>query len=144
MDHLEPAMSYAETAVERNRDSFTLNTLGTILLRTATNPAYSGAAGTMALFRKGVGNLRESLELGQGQFPHPYTTFFTHTLNYVKMHYNDKEIDRDIVKEWEWWYKKAQSSPFYSSPQKYEQLDSFNVRWLKLATGSNVEDTSQS
>lgn len=140
MDHLEPAMSYAETAVDRNRDFLTLNTLGTILLRTATSPAYSGAAGTKEIFWKGVENLHESLELGQGQFPHPYTTFFKHTLNYVRTHYNNKEIDRDIVKEWEWWYDKAQSSPFYSSPEKYEQLTSFNVRWLKLAIQGSSEE----
>jgi len=140
MDHLEPAISYAETAVHRNRDPFTLNTLGTILLRTASNPDYSGAAGTLDLYRKGIGNLHESLDIGRGQFPHPYTTFFTHTLSYVQLHFKNQEIDRDIIREWEWWYKKALSTPFYSSPQKYEQLSGYNISWLKLATQGSSEE----
>ena len=134
MNHLEPAMSYAETAVNRNRDPFTLNTLGTILLRTAGSPDYSGAAGTLDLYLKGVKHLHESLELGQDQFPHPYTTFFTHTLNYVSTHYNNQEIDREIIREWDWWYKRAQGGQFYSSPEKHERLTNYNASWLKLVT----------
>jgi len=139
MNHLEPAMSYAETAVNRNCDPFTLNTLGTILLRTAGNPEYSGAAGTLDLYWKGVSSLHESLDIGQGQFPHPYTTFFTHTLSYAQLHFKNQEIDRDIIKEWEWWYKRGQSSPFYSSPEKHEQLTNYNIEWLKLATQGGDE-----
>jgi len=139
MGHLQPAMSYAETAVDRNRDTFTLNTLGTILLRTASSPEYSGAAGTRDLYWKGVDSLHESLDVGHGSFPHPYTTFFTHTLSYVQLHFKNQEIDRDIIKEWEWWYKRAQDSRLYSSPEKYEQLSGYNISWLKFATQGSIE-----
>jgi len=139
MNHLKPARSYAETAVHRNRDPFTLNTLGTILLRTAISPDYIGAAGTGELYRQGVHSLHESLDIGQGQFPHPYTTFFTHTLSYVQMHFKNQSIDRDIIKEWEWWYKGAKNSRLYSSPEKYEQLNAYNISWLRLATQDSSE-----
>lgn len=140
MNHLEPAMSYAETAVERNRDPLTLNTLGTILLRTASSPDYSGAAGTRDLYWQGVNSLHESLDVGHGAFPHPYTTFFTHTLSYVQMHFKNQNIDRDIIKEWEWWYKGAKNSRLYSSPGKYEQLNAYNISWLKFATQGSIEE----
>ena len=140
MNHLEPAMSYAETAVDRHRDTFTLNTLGTILLRTASSPDYSGAAGTRDLYWKGVDSLHESLDVGHGLFPHPYTTFFTLTLSYVQLHFKNQEIDRDIIKEWEWWYKRAKNSQLYSSPKKYEQLNAYNISWLKFATQGSIEE----
>lgn len=140
MNHLDPAMSFAETAVARNRDPFTLNTLGTVLLRTACSPDYSGAAGTLDLYWKGVGNLHESLDIGQGRFPHPYTTFFTHTLGYVQLHFKNKEINRDIIREWEWWYKKAQSSLSFASPDRYAQLTSYNISWLNLVTQGSIEE----
>lgn len=140
MGHLQPAMSYAETAVDRNRDTFTLNTLGTILLRTASSLDYSGAAGTRDLYWKGVDSLHESLDVGHGLFPHPYTTFFTHTLSYVQLHFKNQEIDRDIIKEWEWWYKRAKNSQLYSSPKKYEQLNAYNISWLKFATQGSIEE----
>jgi hypothetical protein len=110
------------------------------LLRTASNPDYSGAAGTLELFWKGIDNLHESLEVGQGQFPHPYTTFFTHTLSYAQLHFKNQEIDRGIIKEWEWWYKRAKSSPLYSSPEKHRQLTNYNISWLRLATQGSIEE----
>ncbi len=140
MNHLDPARSFAEIAVVRNCDTFTLNTLGTVLLKTACSSDYSGAAGTMDLYWEGVKNLRESLDVAKGRFPHPYTTFFAHTLSYVRLHFRNKEIDRDIVKEWERWYKKAQYSQLFKSPAKYQQLTLYNNSWLKLATQGSIEE----
>jgi hypothetical protein len=140
MNHLVPARSFAETAVERNRDPFTLNTLGLILLKMAASPEYSKAAGTLVLYWDGIQSLRESLEIGQELFPHPYTTFFRHTLNYVETHFKNKEIDRGIVKEWDWWYKKAQNSKLFAAPDKHAQLSSYNLSWLKLAVRDNIEE----
>ncbi|MCX6009729.1 MAG: hypothetical protein NTW48_06835, partial [Chloroflexi bacterium] len=140
MNHLDPAMSFAETALHRNRDPFTLNTLGHVLLETACSLDYSGTAGTLDLYWKGVENLRESLDIGQGRFPHPYNTFFAHTLPYVKLHFKNEEISRDIIREWEWWYRRAQSSPVFVSPHKYAQLSGYNISWLKLATQGGIEE----
>jgi len=140
MNHLSAAMSFAETAVARNRDSLTLNSLGTVLLRTACSPEYAGTAVTWDLYLKGVENLRESLEIGQGRFPHPYRTFFRYTLDYVKLYFRDKEIDKAIVDEWGWWYKKAKDSILFAAPDRAKILSGYYARWLKLSTQGNIEE----
>ncbi len=134
MGHLDKAMSFAETAVERNRDPFTLNTLGTILLRIAASAEYREVAGTPSLYWKGVNNLHESAEKGRGLFPHPYTTFFSHTLRYATAQFVGQEIPREIIKEWDLWYDRAQRSALFASPEKFEILTKYKVSWLKLAT----------
>lgn len=136
MNHLGPAISYAETAVARNRDPFTLNTLGTVLLKTASNPESSGTARSRELYWKGISSLRDSMDVGQGQFPHPYTTFFTHTLSYVQLRFQNQELDKDIIREWEWWYRKARDSVLFASPEKNQHLSEYNTSWLKTVVQS--------
>ena len=139
MEHLDKAMSYAETALDRNRDPFTLNTLGTIMLRISSSTEFSDAAGAIASYWRGIDYLRESAELGKERFPHPFTTYFTHTLRYVALRYKNQEVDRRIIREWEWWQNRAKRCIYFKSDDNITELETYHSRWLKLI----IERTSE-
>ncbi len=69
------AESYAEHAVKLHRDPFTLNTLGTVLLRKAIEWCEPGSASSWDYYWRGVRYLRDSRTLA-GEYQHPYVTFF--------------------------------------------------------------------
>lgn len=140
MDHLDKAMSFAETAILRHRDPFTLNTLGLILLRIAASSDYSGTMSHKDLYFKGVENLRESLAAGSGIFPHPFRTFFTHTLRYVDIHFKDREVEQAIIREWDWWYERAKNNRLFAHRDSYAQLEGYNISWLKLVTKNKPDE----
>lgn len=139
MEHLDKAMSYAETALSRNRDFLTLNTLGTILLRISTSKEFSDAEGAIDSYWKGIGYLRESAELAKDIFPHPFTSYFTHTLRYVEVRFKNQEVDRLLIKEWEWWQNRANRCIYFKSADNLTELEKYHVNWMKLITGRTNE-----
>ena len=140
MDHLDKAMSFAETAILRHRDPFTLNTLGLILLRMAESSDYSGTMGHRNLYSKGVENLRQSLDVGRGIFPHPFRTFFTHTLQYVGVHFKDREVEKAVIREWNWWYERAKTNQLFARRETYAQLAGYEISWLKIVTKNQPDE----
>lgn len=99
---LERAQSFASRAVRRHRDAFSLNTLGTILMRRAIASAESEST-TMIYWREATGALRESRQVGRGRFEHPYVTCFVYThrlLGRVQQAANLEEIEAELI-DWD-------------------------------------------
>ena len=85
-DALDKAYSYAERAVDLHRDAFSLNTLGTVLMRRAAHPNTDNSM-RQTYWQQAVGALAESREDGRGRFDFPFMTFFSHStriLEYAK------------------------------------------------------------
>ncbi|MFZ1438532.1 MAG: SIR2 family protein [Candidatus Microthrix subdominans] len=78
-DRLDRAYSFARRAVTRSEDAFSLNTLGTILMWRATDPANASVSDRLKHWREAVDALTRSRDKGGSQFEHPYVTFFTYT-----------------------------------------------------------------
>jgi hypothetical protein len=99
---LDRAHSFASRAVNRHRDAFSLNTLGTILMRRAISPGES-ESGAMSYWREATSALRESRQVGSGRFEHPYVTCFVYTqrlLRRVREAGNLDEIEEELY-DWE-------------------------------------------
>jgi hypothetical protein len=99
----EPAYSWAQEAVSLVRDSFTLNTVGTVLMRRALKEARLGAWPTES-FRLAETSLREARS-HRGQLnDYPFETFFSYA---IRVATKVKEIDvaqkewlREVWMEW--------------------------------------------
>jgi hypothetical protein len=77
-DQLDRAFSYAKRAVSRHEDAFTLNTLGTVLMRRAAHPSTSDAS-RRRYWSEGNAALVASREDGRGRYELPFLTFFGQT-----------------------------------------------------------------
>lgn len=77
--NLPHAFSYATRAVSILRDAFSLNTLGTILMRRA-NEHRASRDERVSYWREACAALHDSTVEGEGRFEHPFMTFFHYTL----------------------------------------------------------------
>lgn len=76
-DELARASSYARRAVDKSQDPFTLNTLGTVLMRRATGSDEGLDLLTrLSYWAEGLDALASSTDLAHGEFEHPFMTFF--------------------------------------------------------------------
>ncbi|CAB4547232.1 unannotated protein [freshwater metagenome] len=74
------AFSYAKKAVACHEDAFTLNTLGTVLMRRAGELSEQIQPTTrFHYWVEGLDALAKSARISEGEFEHPYMTFFTYT-----------------------------------------------------------------
>jgi len=116
--------------VDIRRDSFTLNTLGNILMRMAADYHEPGTAEADKLFWEGVDLLRSSAREGRGHFEHPFFTFFVRTLSYSRAAHPDGAIDQGLSDEWSRWMREAQLSHVFGHELYASRLAEFQREWL--------------
>ena len=139
LNRFPKARSFAEEAVKIHRDPFTLNTLGTILLRMAVDYYEPGCATSHELLWAGIEQLRGSRELGAGRFPHPYTTFFTYVLRFAQDAFRDEPVDARLAKEWQYCMREAQNAQAFVQPRDFDLLEEWHYNWLSLAVPRRTE-----
>jgi len=133
----EPAFSWAREAVERHRDSLTLNTVGAVLMRRAVFEARRGSWPTET-FELAETALREARTLKDGN-EYPYNTFFTYTLRLVQ-----RVVDLDartrsfLTTVWSEWYVSILARDEVTRARLYEELESFNAQWTRLMEGDGL------
>jgi hypothetical protein len=128
------ARSFAEHAVTLQRHTFTENTLGTILMRIATDYLNAGTPEADRSFWEAVEHLRESRDLGRGEYPHPYTTFFSHTLRFARELIGQRRrLDQHLVSEWNHWWDRARREGVLNYFEVRQQLEEYQRDWLSLA-----------
>lgn len=129
----ERAYSYAKRAARLHSDAFTLNTLGTILMRRAVEePSGLGPAQRKQYWRDGVEALVRSRDLGAGRFEHPFVTFFSYTLRLLA-------IEPDMDREWfiqaeqafRDWRAEAARLSFFDSSQMRRIVGDFPAEWRR-------------
>jgi hypothetical protein len=131
LDAYDRAESYAEHAVVTHRDSFTLTTLGTVLLRKARSWLEPWSESSREYYWRGVEALREAIKRGQGRLELPYSTFFSYTLDLATS--TDAVLaDLEVKTEWNRWLSEAQLLPLFGHAELRHQLDEFSRRWLEL------------
>lgn len=102
----EPAYSWAREAVRIHRDSLTLNTVGTILMRRASLEIASsfGESWPMDTYDEAVGFLREARAMRESN-EYPYQTFFNYTIKLIEKTPDPSiEVIRFIDTLWREWY----------------------------------------
>lgn len=133
VDHLPKARSFASEAVRVHKDPFTLNTLGTILLRMAVNYHTPGSDVSRELLWNGIQQIRESRDMAEGRYEHPFVTFFSYIIHYAKAALEIGAVERRLSSEWNVWLKAAQASQAFAHPQLFDELEGFRHQWLSLA-----------
>lgn len=133
LNHFPKARSFAEEALRIQKHPFTLNTLGTILLQMATNHFPPGSSESNNVFWEGVTYLRESRDRGEGQFEHPYVTFFTYTLRFAELTCKDQAINSRLATEWQRWMRVAEQAQVFRHSDNYQHLRNYHQQWLLLA-----------
>lgn len=138
------ARSFAEHAVGLDHHSFSLNTLGTVLMRMAVESARHGLSAGDDLFWDAIKALSEANRLGNYALQHPFVTFFSYSLRIAQI---GKEQggnrSQELLDEWGRWMRRAERSPFFQHPEKGDELKEFQRRWLQLTvpgSGSSFED----
>lgn len=131
----DPAESYAERAVSTLRDPFTLNTLGTTLLRKAASDTAPGSEARLDYYRRGVDALGESRREGRERFMHPYVTFFEYTLRLARSeHATGSAIPRLFSESWVQWHLWALASPVFEDEGLRAQLEGYVSQYLLVET----------
>ena len=143
LEAYDRAESFAEHAVVTYRDSFTLTTLGTVLLRKARSWLDPWSESSRDYYRRGVAALREATERGQGRLELPYSTFFSYTLDLASS--TDAVLaDLEVRTEWNHWYSDARLLPLFGHVELRDQLEEFQRRWLELqAKRASDDDAAQ-
>ena len=129
-DSLDRAFSYAKRAVELHSDAFTTNTLGTVLMRRAVDPAVLSTKQQQRYWQDGLTALARSREHGDGRFEHPFMTFFTYTLRLLT-------CDPPLDKEWRLraeqafadWRAEAERLSFLGNFSLRRIIDDFPHEW---------------
>jgi hypothetical protein len=127
------ARSFAEQALAIQTHTFTENTLGTVLMRTATNYYTPGTRESEAVFWEGVSHLRESRQLGRGRFEHPFLTFFAHTLSYARTAFKGQSVSAEVLHEWDRWRQAARHAAIFQHTENHNRLEELHLQWLSLA-----------
>jgi hypothetical protein len=128
------AESYAERAVAIHADAFTLNTLGTILLRKALETTSPDTEPRWGYWIRAVRALEESRRDGRDRFEHPYVTFFDYTLRVATEHRAaNGSVPERLTSAWSDWMTKARAGTLFRRGEMREQLDGFQADWLSLA-----------
>jgi tetratricopeptide (TPR) repeat protein len=135
LGHFPNARSYAEEAIRIQRHTFTLNTLGTILTKMAIEYLQPESRDAYNTFLEGIKYLKEARDIREDQTIHPFSTFFSRTIIFVKSVYVEKKspIDDKIKSEWNGWIEAARRSSLFLHPEYKKLLEEFQRSWLLLA-----------
>lgn len=128
---LDRAYSYAQRAVSLHPDAFTLNTLGTVLMRRAAEVTTALSPNQRkGYWREAVDALAQSRERGEGRFEHPFITFFTYTLRLVGV---NSEMDAEFFllaeQAFRDWRGEAGRLDFFDSPQMRRLVSEYPPEW---------------
>ena len=134
------ARSFAEEALRIQRHPFTLNTLGTVLMRMAVAHFEPGSAESKNVLWEGIGYLRQSRDDREWRHEHPYTSFFTWALRFAETAYKGGPVEERLSAEWQRWMNAAERAPVFSHSQEYAKLQEFHRRWLSLAVSQDREN----
>jgi len=100
----EPAFSWAQQAVAKRRDSYSLNTIGVVLMQRAVYEAESGEWPTDT-FEKAHDYLEEARKLEGDRAEYPIETFFTYVMRLIqKVPERDRALNSQIAHLWATWY----------------------------------------
>jgi phage gp46-like protein len=100
----EPAFSWAQQAVAKRRDSYSLNTIGVVLMQRAVYEAQDGTWPTDT-FEKAHDYLEEARKLEGSRAEYPIDTFFTYvTRLMLRVPVRDKALNQQISMLWSTWY----------------------------------------
>ena len=136
LGHFPVARSFAEEAIKIKNDTFTLNTLGTILTRMALEFYAPDSKEAHDIFWEGLKHLREARDIRDDKNIHPYSVFFSRVYFYAKTLYVEKKIPIDdrLTAEWNNWTEHAAHSPLFMHTDTRKLLEDFKTKWLLLAT----------
>ena len=127
LGNFEVARSYAERSIEVHEHPFGYNTLGTVLLRMAIS------RGNPSILLEGVRNLdkvRRNQDWGERE--HPFVAFFTYVHRFADS-WGLSLVPEQIRNAWLQWYRDANSSSIFYSPEGHRKLEQWNKNWLELA-----------
>jgi SIR2-like domain len=100
----EEAFSWAQQALQKRKDSFSLNTIGVVLMRRAVYEAKSGQWPTDT-YEKGQEYLLEARQLEQEKADYPIETFFSYTIRLLQdVEVRDRGLNLQIATLWTNWY----------------------------------------
>lgn len=127
----EPAFSWAREAVDRRRDSLTLNTVGAVLMRRAVDEARRGRwpAETYELAELALREARMFKDANE----YPYDTFLNYTLRLVQ-----RVVDLDtstrsfLITMWNEWYVSIFARDEATRARLHERLEILNTEWSRF------------
>jgi hypothetical protein len=130
----DKAESFAEHAVKLYRDSFTLTTLGSVLIRKASQWAQPLSHASYDYFDRAVAALEQAREREGGREEPPFLAFFDGTLELVR---RGKPREDDVrfgllVQTWERWHADARNLPLYQREETRRELVVRQRRWQEL------------
>lgn len=134
----ERARSYAEEALRIQSHEYTLNTLGTVLMRTATEKFSPDSKEAQELFWEAVGHLRAARELGKSRNQHPFVTFFVYSLRWSEALIGKGESrPQKLYREWDRWMSAAKRARYYQHVPAQRELFEFQEDWIRLSVSGN-------
>lgn len=131
----EPASSWAREAVERRRDSLTLNTVGAVLMRRAVYEARPGQwpAETYELAESALREARAFKDANE----HPYETFMRYTIRLVgKVGDLDGSTRSFLTTTWDEWYVSILARDEATRARLYDRAKAFSVEWSQVLAAS--------
>ncbi len=134
LKYFPKARSFAEEAVRIYYHHYSLNTLGTILVRMALEYVSPNSSESEELFWEGVKKLQESAKLSSFESTHPFITFFTYAWHYVRRDRSTLYTGSRIAKEWNSWMTRARNVPAFKHAELQFELENFQKQWLLLVT----------
>lgn len=132
---LDRAYSYAKRAVEKHRDPFTLNTLGTILMRRsmASLGGRGGSSDWLRYWRQGGEALVDSRRAGRGQFEYPYMTFLSYTRRVCRLLNGANQAwESEAAEKYREWVAAAEKAHVLTDSAGRSLIDSFPESWQML------------
>lgn len=130
----EPAYSWAKEAVNAHRDAYTLNTVGTVLMRRAVYEAHSGSW-PVDSWEAAEASLREARSISRSDSEYPHETFFAYTANLIaKAYKRDVAVDEQLKSVWSNWRSSASLLDFAAQKRLSSILEEADARW-RVAMG---------
>jgi hypothetical protein len=127
----EPAYSWAREAVARHEDAYTLNTVGTVLMRRALSEATEEYWPTIT-FEMAETSLAEARELEGSNSEYPYETFFRHVGRLVeKVKVRDRALNDQLRNLWLNWHVRVLSLDSTCRARLNNTLDSARRSWVE-------------
>jgi hypothetical protein len=130
----EPAYSWARQAVQVRADSYTLNTVGTVLMRRALSEATDVHWPTDS-FEAAEAALREARSLEADKSEYPFETFFSYTVRLVEIvKRRDVALTEQLRNLWNQWYIECLTLDRVSQQRLRSTLESVQPRWERATS----------
>lgn len=134
----EPAYSWAKQAVARRKDSYTMNTVGVILMRRALHEA-SERNWPADSFEAAEEALVSARDLEGAQAEYPFETFFTYCLRLIeKVSDREPALNEQLRNLWMNWQLAALGLDPTTRERLADTLIRANQQWDRLFEGSQA------